>query len=486
MRKGLFASVAALAASAGVACGQGSPAGGPGPVPGPTTAYPGFGTAAMSSPAPVPIAPVGVKGGVPQGTPLPTAGPAEMPHNGPVPQPGIYDPWAHGKDYNPEAPAGPPGSGQLHRAAGGPDRFYVDVEWLVWRPKSGPIAFPLLTAGPPVLDAVGNVSGGVLGADGTRVLVGNDHVKYGDALNALRVTVGWWCTCEREWGVEWSGFIQESRSEIANFFAPLEAREVLARPAIDALTGSPIALVVSVPTGFPLERAGEAHFKSSMNFGGTEFNLLRNCLYCDMAKFNLLAGIRYIDHTEKLSIITRSQFPTSVDGSTPPDLLDISDEFDVRNQFIGGQIGFQSEFRLGRCFTDFTAKFALGNMNEQLSISGFTNSSVAGVNTSTVGGWLALPTNIGKSNLDNFAFVPELTWKLGYQWTQRISTYIGYNWLYMSRVLRPGDQIDATINPTLVPVSGAAGPFGPPRPARVFNETDFWTQGVTLGLSIRY
>ena len=173
---------------------------------------------------------------------------------GPVPQPGIYDPWAHGPNYDPEAPATGAGAGagygggtgQIHRAAGGPDRLYLDVEWLTWRPKPGPIAFPLLTAGPPIVDAVGNVSGGVLGQDGTRVLVGNEHVKYGDYVNALRVTMGWWCTCEREWGIEWSGFIQEGKSEIANFFAPGDAREVLARPAIDALTGSPIALIGSI------------------------------------------------------------------------------------------------------------------------------------------------------------------------------------------------------------------------------------------------
>jgi hypothetical protein len=412
-----------------------------------------------------------------------------MPHNGPVPQPGIYDPWAHGSDYDPEAPKGPgPGGGspQLHRAAGGPDNFYMDVEWLVWRPKPGPIAFPLLTAGPPIVDASGNVSGGVLGADGTRVLVGNEHVKYGDYVNALRLTVGWWCGCEREWGLEWSGFIQEGRSEIANFFAPGNAQEVLARPAIDALTGSPIALVVSVPSGFPLARAGEAHYKSTMDLGGTEVNLLRSLVYCDRFKFNLLAGVRYINLAEKLSIITRSSFPTSLDNSTPPDLLDIVDEFDVRNQFLGGQLGFQAEFRHARWFADVIGKFALGDMNEQLNINGFTNTSIAGATATQLGGWLALPTNIGKSNMDQFAIVPELTLKVGYQWTQRISTYIGYNLLYMNRVLRPGDQIDATINPTLVPVSGAVGPFGPPRPARIFNETDFYTQGVTAGLSIRY
>jgi hypothetical protein len=486
MRKGFFASVAALAASAGVACGQGSPAAGPGPVMSPTPAYPGYGTAAMSAPVPVPVAPAGLK----SGTALPTAGPGDMPHNGPVPQPGVYDPWAHGPSYDPGAPPADYGNGpgggstQIHKAAGGPDRFWVDVEWLLWRPKSGPIGFPLLTAGPPVIDPTGNVSGGVLGQDGTRILVG-DHVHYGDYTNGLRVTTGWW-NCDRTWGLEWSGFIMEKKSEIANFFAPLNSQEILARPAIDALTGTPIALVVSVPSGFPLERAGEAHYKSTLNLGGTEVNLLRSCMYCDTFKLSVLAGVRYIDYVEKLSVITRSSFPTSPDGSTPPDLLDIVDEFNVRNQYLGGQVGFQAEFRAGRCFADVTGKIALGNQNEQLDISGFTNQSVGGTNTSVVGGWLALPTNIGKSNLDHFAYVPEVTLNFGYQWTQRISTYIGYNFLYISRLIRPGDQIDAQINPTLVPVSGAAGPFGPPRPARFFNETDFWMQGATLGLSIRY
>src|SRR5439155_22143948 len=143
-------------------------------------------------------------------------------------------------------------------------------------------------------------------------------------------------------------------------FAPGNAQEVLARPAIDALTGGPIALLVSVPSGFPLERAGEAHYKSTMRLGGAEANLLYNLLYCDTAKFTLLGGLRYLEHNESLSMITRSSFPTSADNSTPPDLLDIADEFTVRNLFVGGQVGLDSEFRLGRYFMDVTTKLAFG------------------------------------------------------------------------------------------------------------------------------
>ena len=50
-------------------------------------------------------------------------------------------------------------------------------------------------------------------------------------------------------------------------------------------------------------------------------------------------------------------------------------------------------------------------------------------------------------------------------------------------VLRPGDQIDRTINPT----QAAGGVLvGPPRPAPLFNTTDFWAHGVNAGLELSF
>ena len=100
---------------------------------------------------------------------------------------------------------------------------------------------------------------------------------------------------------------------------------------------------------------------------------------------------------------------------------------------------------------------------------------------------LVLAGNTIDDRNNEFAYVPEGTFKIGYQWTQRVSTYIGYNALYISRLLRPGDQIDPFINPVFLPVSQQfGGDFGPVRPMNSFNKSDFWTQGVTFGLSIRY
>lgn len=463
MSKGVFASFAALAATAGVAFGQGAPQ----PVPG---AFPTWGGPAVSATAAQP-------GGAPAGPTnyLPTATQTELPHNGVVGGAPSYYPGFGTTFDGDQPPMDGMGSGnqQVHGAAGGPDHLWIDVEWLAWRVRSAPIAFPLATSSPAA-------SAGILGNPGTRILFGEDNLDYGSYFNVLRLTGGFWCD-GRIWGAEFSGFVQEAKSELGNFAVPINGRQVLARPLIDALTGQPSAVLVAFPNQF----AGEIFINGRLKMGGAEANVLRACAYYDKFKFNLLGGIRYIDHDETLSITSRSLLPTGVQND--PAIVDIFDEFACRNQFVGGNFGFQMECRHRRLFCDVTGKVALGNMNEQLNVRGFTNNSTFGVNTTNLGGMLALAGNIADTRENEFAYVPELTVKIGWQWTQRMSTYIGYNGLYISRLMRPGDQIDPVVNPVFLPVSQQfGGDFGPVRPMTLLNKTDFWAQGISFGMKINY
>jgi hypothetical protein len=463
MSKGVLASVAALAASAGVAFGQGAPQTAPG-------AFPTWGGAPAATPP-------AVTGSAPAGPTnyLPTATPAELPHNGVVGGGPTYYPGFGTTFDGDQPPVDGMGTGaqQVHGAAGGPDHLWIDVEWLAWRVRSMPIAFPLATAGPAA-------SAGILGNPGTRVLFGQENVDYGPYFNVLRLTGGFWCE-GRCWGAEFSGFVQEAKSELGNFSALSTGRTALARPLIDALTGQQSAVLVAFPGQF----SGDIFINSRLKLGGAEANLLRSCAYYDKFKFNLLGGIRYIDHDETLTITSRSVIPTAIPND--PAIVDIFDEFACRNQFVGANLGFQAELRHRRLFCDFTGKVALGNMNQQLNVRGFTNNSAFGVDTTNVGGMLALIGNIGETTEDEFAYVPEVIVKIGWQWTQRLSTYIGYNGLYMSRVMRPGDQIDPVINPVFLPVSQQfGGDFGPIRPMTLLNKSDFWAQGISFGLKINY
>lgn len=459
MRKGFFASVAALATGAGVALGQGYPgvipgspampgAGPNGPPPSSSSFYGGGGAAYPAGPTDLPPAP-------------------EMPLNGPVAGPDAEHPM------NPAcAPKYGMQAGQIHKAAGGPDRWYLDLEDMIWTFRKMPLPYPLVTSGTPV-------SQGAFGVEGTSVAVG-DNIDYGNTLNVGRLTVGIWDK-QRVWGFEASGFLSETKAEHIEFTQPISSNTVLARPVIDALTGLPTALLVSFPNQF----AGTVAVDAKIHIGGAEANIMRSCLYCDMAKFNTLVGIRYLQLDERLQIGSVTTIPTT--DPNDPNISIIQDEFFTRNQFYGGQIGFQSELRCNRFFMDTTVKFAIGDMHEKSVVSGLTTRAVTGTLSTTPGGLLALGSNIGTTSKNEFAFVPEGTLKFGYQWTQRISTYLGVNALYLSRVVRPGDQIDPVVNPVFVPVSDRfGGNFGPAQPAPQFNHSDFWAVGGTMGLQIRY
>jgi hypothetical protein len=108
----------------------------------------------------------------------------------------------------------------------------------------------------------------------------------------------------------------------------------------------------------------------------------------------------------------------------------------------------------------------------------------------SVGGLLALPSNIGTESRDRFAVVPEVGVSLGYSVTDRLRVSVGYNFLYWSSVVRPGDQINRNLDVLQIPnfgiPAGAAVPTNPTQPVRQFNTTDFWAHGLTFGVEIRF
>ena len=84
-----------------------------------------------------------------------------------------------------------------------------------------------------------------------------------------------------------------------------------------------------------------------------------------------------------------------------------------------------------------------------------------------------------------FSTIPQIGITAGYRITPRLSATAGYTLFYWNRVARPGDQIDLTVNPDLVPPE--ADPFtGPLRPQFAFVDSDFWAHGLSAGLDFRW
>jgi hypothetical protein len=95
----------------------------------------------------------------------------------------------------------------------------------------------------------------------------------------------------------------------------------------------------------------------------------------------------------------------------------------------------------------------------------------------------ALPTNIGITSRNEFAVIPEFQLQVSYDFTPNLRAFAGYNYLYWSEVVRPGDQIDRVVN-----ASQRQGGvlLGAARPQPRFESTDFWAQGLNVGMQVRY
>ena len=163
------------------------------------------------------------------------------------------------------------------------------------------------------------------------------------------------------------------------------------------------------------------------------------------------------------------------------------DRFETTNNFYGGQLGTRMEWTWGRWSVDLTTKLALGTTQEkadhQRRHDGFPAS---GPGTSATGGILATSANIGEYYQSPFAIVPELDLNLAFAITPHLTARIGYTFIYWSNVLRPGDQVNSTVSPQLIPSDPSYGQAGPNQPQYQASTTSYWAQGLNVGLDFHF
>jgi len=256
---------------------------------------------------------------------------------------------------------------------------------------------------------------------------------------------------------------------------------LLARPFFNALTGTQDVEAVAAPTGL----AGTFTAVNTFFLYGAEANLRRNlCCGCNWF-IDGFVGWRLLGLNEGLSMTENLAIYRSANQSLPAGATFlVHDRFGTTNLFNGGQIGVIGEYRLGRWSINVREGIALGGTQQFVNIAGSTTSAAPGVlPTTSPGGLLALSSNIGPHTHSMVSFVEEIGVNLGYQFTNHIRGFVGYNFLFWSSVVRPGEQIDPVVNPNLIPPVVAGGPN---RPAFSFNGSNFWAQGLTLGLDIRW
>ena len=102
-------------------------------------------------------------------------------------------------------------------------------------------------------------------------------------------------------------------------------------------------------------------------------------------------------------------------------------------------------------------------------------------------GLFAQPGNVGRYSRQEVAVVPEATVTLGCRVCQGVRVYAGYNYLFISDALQPGQAMDRVVSVPSVARGGGGPVFGNSgRPAFNLTSTEFWAQGVVAGLELCY
>lgn len=366
------------------------------------------------------------------------------------------------------------------------NRLWGSAEYLLWWVEGAPLPVPVITAGP--VDALGpGQRPGTLGVPGTRVLEGGADQDF-SPLAGGRFTVGSWLGCDRAVGIEANYFfLQEESMTNGVGSSGLPGSAALSIPFFDVSLGRENSTGVAFPRA-QNAFGGTADLRFTVRLQGAEANGILPIGGREGMRLELLTGFRYLDLDERLALFTSSV-------NTPPaprDVFRTLDQFNASNDFYGGQVGARGEYRQGCWFVNATGKVALGGVQETVHIQGvlatndFTN---LGPVQRFVGGYLALPTNSGRFSRHQFAAVPEINVNLGWQPVEWLRVFGGYTFLYVSSVARPGNQIDRVINATQAPAffnDPSAVLVGPARPAFPGSDSDFWAQGLSFGLELRY
>ncbi len=352
-------------------------------------------------------------------------------------------------------------------------RSFVQAEFLLWWVRAGDI---------PVLATTATGTGnGFLGTPGTQNLLGPG--SFGDtARNGLRLRAGTLLGESGTAGLDAGFFFLGDKS--SDFRVDSGQFATIARPFFAPNLNQEFAELVA----FPGLATGALEVHLSSRLWGADVNT--RCVVwnpCDPCgrRDEVFAGYRHLNLREELTV---TEFVTA--GPDAPDpvgtAIVVQDAFRVRNQFHGGQVGYAFARRYGTLEFDARLSVALGVTRQEVEIAGFQTRTRPGqAPENFTSGLLAAGTNSGTFSRDRFSVAPEATFNVGLRLTDRLKASVGYNFLAWSGVLRPGDQIDRTVDLSVVP-NFPQTPSSGNRPLPTFRESYLWAQGVQFGLEYRW
>lgn len=353
--------------------------------------------------------------------------------------------------------------------------FYSEVSFLLRWFKPICLNVPVVTVGNPSA-----MVPGAIGQPSTQIVVGGvpPHKFEFGATPGGQLTLGW-VRADGALGVEVTGFIMDTASAGQGFTAAPNGAPASYLP-YQAPDNSQQALPFTIPglvTGHSLA-IGSTHLWGMEANALLPFSMERGGGCSFFGAF--LVGGRYLDLTDRDRITNTLQLVAN------PSVVAVgAAQFLTRNQFAGPQLGAVLGLEWGKWSLAYTTKLAAGLTHQARNIEGSPLLSTTDPSLPLVPGpLLALPSNSGRETAERVTLVPEVGLKSRLALAPWCSVTLGYSLIYWNKVLCPGDQMDGQVNITQLPFQG---PFtGAALPKPLFVHTDYFTQGLDVGLQVRF
>lgn len=345
--------------------------------------------------------------------------------------------------------------------------FWGSIEYINWWIQDAAISTPLVTQN-------NNPSAkGFIDEPGTRVIIGagsnHDAFVFGN-IGGGRVTMGTWLA-ESQYGIEASVFALAKQKQSFNASSASGQIPIINIPFYDVLNGSESGLLDGLPKTIAV------NVSDTLQSLGMEVNGLYHLNVSSCFPLDLSMGLRYFNLNETFVLRDAVYHIPSLSNK----ILNLSDHFATRNNFYGIQTGARSKVSYHDFDVELMAKIALGLNAQSLAIRGETSLNQTVIQTV---GLFAEPSNSGTFHQHPFALLPQLALKIRYHFNPEISSFISYDILYLSNVLRPGDQIDRRINKSQNIALGGTGVMTEPAlPSVKFKTTSMWMQGLSVGIA---
>lgn len=349
-----------------------------------------------------------------------------------------------------------------------------------WEASLAYTYFWLRTPHFPVLATTGSTSDAVPGGLGQP----NTTVLVGDLLNSkpspgFRATMTLWLEDPEIFCVDANFFMMEQRVKQQTFTSNANGSPVLSRPYFNPVTQTESA----DPRARPGTIQGSMMDSVTTQLMGAEANLKIFSPSCFQEGYgiNFFGGFRWVRFQEQYQ-----NFDTANELGGGGSKTNFSDTFTTDNQFFGGQLGSEVQYKFLGITFGILGKIAVGPNNQTIQISGHTTQTnlVTGAVTNDNQGIYAQPSNVGTYQSTIIAVMPEVAARMQFELTNNLRIKVSYSYMTINNIVRPGDQLNRNINIQPLGSGGGFAPALPPPPT--FNQTSFYAQMLNFALELRY